>query len=127
MQGIIAETTPAQASTVPSVRLDDVQTKAKEKTKEVPAEDQVSDADDDVPLSTVFEKAQMTKTKTGPAEDDVSDKHDDMPLRTVCKKRKAAVISSDEAKSEVSEAASVSSLNDDHQSVLLTIFQEEIS
>ena len=110
------------------MRLDELQKKAKEKTKEVAAEDHVSDVvDDDVPFNAVFEKAQMTNTKAGSAEDDVSDEQYGLPLHMVCTKRKKAVISSDEAESEVSEAASVGSLNDDHKSVLLTVFQEEIS
>ena len=92
MQNIISETTSAQAPAVPSVKLDDV------------------------PLE--------NKTKEVPAEDDVSDEDDDLPLRVGFKKRKIAELCSNDSGSE---AGSVSSLSDQHKSVLLTVFQDEIS
>ena len=92
VQNIISETTSARSPAVPSVKLDDVP--LENKTKEVPAEDNVSDEDDDLPLRVAF------------------------------KKRKIAELCSNDSGSE---AGSVSSLSDQHKSVLFTVFQDEIS
>ena len=74
---------------------------------------------DDVPLE--------TQTKQVPAEDDDPEENDDVPSSSLRKRRKLAMISSDESESEATETASVSSLNAEHKSVLLTVFQEVIS
>ena len=55
------------------------------------------------------------------------DQDDDKPLAIVMKKRKNPVISSDESDNGSAGNASVKSLGDEHKSVLLTVFQNEIN
>ena len=181
MQNIIAETVPSGASQVSSLQeqekkaetatalapgVPSVKEKAEvvsldKKTNEVNlAEDKEEDTDDDLPLSCVAEKQNLTtqekKAETtaaasgvpsvqekkaeavslekksdevNPAEDEDEDMDDNLPLSRVAKKRKLTFPSDDEKGNESAneETSFVRGLSDEHKSVLLTVFQEDIS
>ena len=61
-----------------------------------------------------------------PEEDD-DDEEDEVPSRSLFKKRKRVLSESDDEDPEATETASVRSLSDEHKSVILTVFQEEIA
>ena len=109
---------------------------------------QEKDAKDSAPLKTVREEdgkdsaplqtvgGEDGKDSSAPLQTDsqnASEKEEDLdgPLATGFKKRKRVIIETDESDAELEQAAddaeSVTSLGDEHKSVVLTVFQEEIS
>ena len=89
------------------------------------------DKADDVPLASKMEKADdvplASKMEKVPADADNNSEDDDLPLGTVFKRRRRAILSSDESESERAETSSVSSLTNEHKSVLSTVFQSDIA
>ena len=103
VQTIIRETTPTKASEESDVA------EKEEEAPTLPVDPQVKVASEVIP------------------ENDDDNQDDGVPLRSSSKKRKRVLSESDDNDPEATETASVSSLGDEHKSVILTVFQEEIA
>lgn len=115
VQTIILETTPPKASEEPDVA---------EKEDEAPT----------LPVDTEMKVVPQVLPEVVPEvipevvpENEDDDQEDNVPLRSLLKKRKRVFSESDDDDPEATETASVSSLADEHKSVILTVFQEEIA
>ena len=85
----------------------------------------MAEKEEDVPTLPVDPEVKVASEVIPENDDD--DQDDDVPLRSLSKKRKRVLSESDDNDPEATETASVSSLGDEHKSVILTVFQEEIA